>query len=252
MPPMRESAAWRHARRRTGRPLVIFGVDRRQHAARRPRRRHGAVHRVGRPVGHDGPDGLRQPRPRRLRHARRLRHRAGDAALGHRLRAGAGARLRRHRRRSAWCFERLLYSRLYRATELDQVLFTIGLVFVMIASVTLVVGPETQPLMLPSWLQGPDRPRLHPLSHLQHLPDRRRHRDRARAVARLRAHPHRRADPRRGRQPAHGGIARHQRRPPVHAHLRLRQRHGGAGRRPRRRIPRPRSAVSAAATSSTS
>ena len=43
-------------------------------------------------------------------------------------------------------FERLLYSRLYRAPELDQVLFTIGLVFVMIAGVTLVVGPETQPL----------------------------------------------------------------------------------------------------------
>jgi branched-chain amino acid transport system permease protein len=51
-------------------------------------------------------------------------------------------------------FERLLYARLYRAGELDQVLFTIGLVFVMIASVTLIVGPETQPLNLPSWMQG--------------------------------------------------------------------------------------------------
>jgi branched-chain amino acid transport system permease protein len=51
-------------------------------------------------------------------------------------------------------FERLLYSRLYRAGELDQVLFTIGLVFVMIASVTLVVGPETQPLNLPASMQG--------------------------------------------------------------------------------------------------
>jgi len=51
-------------------------------------------------------------------------------------------------------FERLLYSRLYRATELDQVLFTIGLVFVMIAGITLLVGPETQPLNLPSWMQG--------------------------------------------------------------------------------------------------
>src|SRR5512145_686612 len=36
--------------------------------------------------------------------------------------------------------ERLLYARLYRAAELDQVLFTIGLVFVMIASVTVLVG----------------------------------------------------------------------------------------------------------------
>jgi len=51
-------------------------------------------------------------------------------------------------------FERFLYSRLYRASELDQVLFTIGLVFVMIAGVTLLVGPETQPLNLPAALQG--------------------------------------------------------------------------------------------------
>ncbi len=51
-------------------------------------------------------------------------------------------------------FERLLYSRLYRATELDQVLFTIGLVFMMIAAVTLVIGPENQHLVLPPALQG--------------------------------------------------------------------------------------------------
>jgi branched-chain amino acid transport system permease protein len=50
--------------------------------------------------------------------------------------------------------ERLLYARLYRAAELDQVLFTIGLVFVMIASVTLLFGPENQPLALPLLLQG--------------------------------------------------------------------------------------------------
>jgi branched-chain amino acid transport system permease protein len=51
-------------------------------------------------------------------------------------------------------FERLLYVRLYRAGELDQVLFTIGLVFIMIASVTLLVGPENQPLILPDALKG--------------------------------------------------------------------------------------------------
>lgn len=50
--------------------------------------------------------------------------------------------------------ERLFYSRLYRAAELDQVLFTIGLVFIMISSVTLVIGPENQPLLLPPYLQG--------------------------------------------------------------------------------------------------
>src|SRR6266481_2864283 len=50
--------------------------------------------------------------------------------------------------------ERLLYARLYRATDLDQVLFTIGLVFMMIASVTLLVGPENQPLALPAMLRA--------------------------------------------------------------------------------------------------
>ncbi len=50
--------------------------------------------------------------------------------------------------------ERALYARLYRASELDQVLFTIGLVFVMIASITLAVGPETQTVVLPEWLRG--------------------------------------------------------------------------------------------------
>ena len=51
-------------------------------------------------------------------------------------------------------FERLLYARLYKAGELDQVLFTIGLVFFMIASVTLLIGPENQPLILPAELRG--------------------------------------------------------------------------------------------------
>ena len=51
-------------------------------------------------------------------------------------------------------FERVFYSRLYRAAELDQVLFTIGLVFLMISSVTLIVGPENQPLQLPDYLRG--------------------------------------------------------------------------------------------------
>jgi branched-chain amino acid transport system permease protein len=50
--------------------------------------------------------------------------------------------------------ERSLYARLYRASELDQVLFTIGLVFVMIAGVTLAVGPESQSVTLPAWLRG--------------------------------------------------------------------------------------------------
>jgi branched-chain amino acid transport system permease protein len=50
--------------------------------------------------------------------------------------------------------ERTLYARLYRASELDQVLFTIGLAFVMIATVTLAIGPESQTVQLPVWLRG--------------------------------------------------------------------------------------------------
>jgi branched-chain amino acid transport system permease protein len=50
--------------------------------------------------------------------------------------------------------ERLLYRRLYRAGELDQVLFTIGLIFIFIAATTIIVGPESQPLQLPPALRG--------------------------------------------------------------------------------------------------
>jgi branched-chain amino acid transport system permease protein len=50
--------------------------------------------------------------------------------------------------------EQLLYRRLYRAGELDQVLFTIGLIFVFIAGAILVVGPESQTLRLPHELSG--------------------------------------------------------------------------------------------------
>jgi branched-chain amino acid transport system permease protein len=50
--------------------------------------------------------------------------------------------------------ERLLYRPLYRAGELDQVLLTIGLIFIFIALITIVVGPESQPLQLPPALRG--------------------------------------------------------------------------------------------------
>ena len=50
--------------------------------------------------------------------------------------------------------ERSLYRRLYRAGELDQVLFTIGLIFIFIAATVLVVGPESQTLQLPAALRG--------------------------------------------------------------------------------------------------
>ena len=50
--------------------------------------------------------------------------------------------------------ERTLYRPLYRAGELDQVLFTIGLIFIFIAGITIVVGPESQTLQLPPALGG--------------------------------------------------------------------------------------------------
>lgn len=50
--------------------------------------------------------------------------------------------------------ERVFYRRLYRAGELDQVLLTIGLVFIFIAGITIAVGPESQPLQLPKALGG--------------------------------------------------------------------------------------------------
>ena len=50
--------------------------------------------------------------------------------------------------------ERFLYRRLYRAAHLDQVLFTIGLVFISIAAATYFFGPAQQPVRLPEFLTG--------------------------------------------------------------------------------------------------
>ena len=51
--------------------------------------------------------------------------------------------------------ERLLYSRLYGASELEQVLFTIGLIFMSVAVARLVFGTLQQPVLLPDYLKGP-------------------------------------------------------------------------------------------------
>ncbi len=51
-------------------------------------------------------------------------------------------------------FERLLYARLYRAGELDQVLLTIGLVFMAIAAFTFFYGPSPRPIQVPEFLRG--------------------------------------------------------------------------------------------------
>src|SRR6266581_8838816 len=50
--------------------------------------------------------------------------------------------------------ERVLYRRLYRASHLDQVLFSIGLVFMSIATATYFFGSQQQPVRLPDFLRG--------------------------------------------------------------------------------------------------
>ncbi len=50
--------------------------------------------------------------------------------------------------------ERLLYRRLYGGDELDQVLLTMGLIFMSVASATYFWGPLQQPMHPPRWLSG--------------------------------------------------------------------------------------------------
>ena len=50
--------------------------------------------------------------------------------------------------------ERLLYSRLYGAGELEQVLFTIGLIFVAVAVARLAYGPNPLAAPLPDFMKG--------------------------------------------------------------------------------------------------
>jgi len=51
-------------------------------------------------------------------------------------------------------FERYLYRRLYKATDLEQVLLTIGLAFMSIATFTYFYGPIPKSVPLPHWLEG--------------------------------------------------------------------------------------------------
>src|SRR5579859_1057816 len=50
--------------------------------------------------------------------------------------------------------ERLLYSRLYGAGDLEQVLFTIGLIFIAVAVARMIFGTLQQPVYLPGYLKG--------------------------------------------------------------------------------------------------
>jgi branched-chain amino acid transport system permease protein len=55
---------------------------------------------------------------------------------------------------AAVVLERTLYRRLYRATELDQVLLTIGIVFMSVATAAYLFGTVQQPIQTPSFLRG--------------------------------------------------------------------------------------------------
>ncbi|MGO9698781.1 MAG: branched-chain amino acid ABC transporter permease [Xanthobacteraceae bacterium] len=50
-------------------------------------------------------------------------------------------------------FEQTFFRRLYRASELDQVLLTIGIVFISVAVAAYVFGTDQQPLQLPGYLR---------------------------------------------------------------------------------------------------
>ncbi len=50
--------------------------------------------------------------------------------------------------------ERLLYRPMYQRSHLDQVLFSIGLVFMSVAATDWLVGSQQQNIHLPGWLQG--------------------------------------------------------------------------------------------------
>lgn len=55
---------------------------------------------------------------------------------------------------SSMVLERLLYRRLYGAEELDQVLLTMGLIFMSVGGATFIWGPLSQPMQPPPYLQG--------------------------------------------------------------------------------------------------
>src|SRR6266850_4860533 len=51
-------------------------------------------------------------------------------------------------------FERVLFRRLYRASDLDQCLLTIGIVFISIAAYAWFYTTEQQSVSIPDWLKG--------------------------------------------------------------------------------------------------
>jgi branched-chain amino acid transport system permease protein len=50
--------------------------------------------------------------------------------------------------------ERSLYRKLYKSTPLNQVLLSVGIIFVATASTNYIWGPGQQPIVIPEWLSG--------------------------------------------------------------------------------------------------
>ena len=137
-------------------PAAVRGSWHADNPFRRHRLRHAAVRARLRTCGDARADELRQPRARRLRDGRRLRHRRADAALRRALSRDASRRRSSFRRCRARA-RATLYVRCTRRSHLDQVLFTIGLVFMAVAAVDYLMGSQQQIIQLPAWLQRPLR-----------------------------------------------------------------------------------------------
>ena len=54
----------------------------------------------------------------------------------------------------AGIIERVIFRRLYRSAQLDQVMLTVGLLFMAVASATFIWGPSQQPVRMPDYLSG--------------------------------------------------------------------------------------------------
>ena len=121
---------------------------------RRRRLRHAAVRAGERALGDAGADEFHQPRARRLRHGRRLCDGAADEPRRRRRSSPPCRPPSSSRRSSASSLERTLYRRLYGASPLDQVLFTIGLVLMAMPIADFFLGDEPQQVNLPAWLSG--------------------------------------------------------------------------------------------------
>ena len=104
--------------------------------------------------GHARADELRQSRAWRLRHGGRLHHGHSGQPLGPAVPRLAAARLPRSPRRSASCSSARSTCTSTRKSHLEQVLFTIGLVFMSVAAVDYVMGSQQQFVSIPSYLQG--------------------------------------------------------------------------------------------------